>query len=273
MPRPLEPESAETSERLEIIYEDNHLLVVNKPAGLATMGDGDHTTLHSLAAAYLKQQYNKPHGAYVGIVSRLDSMVSGVVVLARTSKAAARLNAQFADHAKQLNRNLSGAASESVAVRKTYLAVIRAEPNRDAPLNADGWLEDQLYKDEQAHRMRSARALRDDTKPASLQYQTLMAEERHSIIAVAPMTGRKHQIRVQFAARGWPILGDRKYGSQTVWAGGGASNGIALHSLQLTIEHPTKKERMTFKCPPPVSWNCVRSRELEGRIRAMQWPE
>ncbi len=273
MPRPLEPDSFETSERLEVIYEDNHLLVVNKPAGLATMGDGDRTTLHSLAAAYLKEQYNKPHAAYVGIVSRLDSMVSGVVVLARTSKAAARLNSQFADHAKQLNRNSSGSARQTVAVRKTYLAVIRAEPHREAPLDAEGWLEDELYKDDQAHRMRAARAPREDAKPASLRYQTLIAEERLSIIAVAPLTGRKHQIRVQFAARGWPILGDRKYGSQTVWAGGGASNGIALHSLQLTIEHPTKKEQMTFKCPPPVSWNCVRSRELEGRIRAMQWPE
>ncbi len=125
--------------RLEVLYEDNHLLVVNKPAGIATMGDGDRLTLHSLAAAYLKEKYQKPHGVYVGIVSRLDSLVSGVVVLARTSKAAARLNTQFAEHAKCLNAGginafISKGSADAMSIRKTYLAVVRAEPHRSAPL-------------------------------------------------------------------------------------------------------------------------------------------
>ncbi|TWU19893.1 RluA family pseudouridine synthase [Allorhodopirellula heiligendammensis] len=256
--------------KLNVLYEDNHLLVVNKPAGLATMGDGDRTTLHSLAAAYLKQKYDKPHGVYVGIVSRLDSLVSGVIVLARTSKAAARLNTQFADHAQRLNAATSKPASRDrltpPSIRKTYLAVVRAEPHRAAPLAANGRLDDHLYKDDAAHRMRAAQASRDDAKPASLLFQTLTTSDHSSVLAVAPLTGRKHQIRVQLAARGWPILGDRKYGSQTEWP-----TGIALHSMQLTIEHPTRREPMTFVCPPPVAWNRVRSRELERQWDNLSW--
>ncbi len=265
--------------QLDVLYEDNHLLVVNKPAGLATMGDGGRPTLHSVAAAYLRDKYQKPHGVYVGIVSRLDARVSGVIVLARTSKAAARLNTQFAGHAQRLNA--SGAESpatvgESIpilkptsnppSIRKTYLAVVRAEPHRAAPLAASDRLDDFLYKDDGAHRMRAASGPRDDAKPASLIFQTLFTSDHSSVLAVAPLTGRKHQIRVQLAARGWPILGDRKYGSQTDWP-----TGIALHSLRLTIEHPTRREPMTFTCPPPVQWNRVRSRELEARWKDLSW--
>lgn len=256
--------------QLKILYEDNHLLVVNKPAGLATMGDGGRPTLHSLAAEYLKEKYNKPHSAYVGIVSRLDALVSGVIVLARTSKAAARLNTQFADHAKNLNLGTDSAPmpedSSSLSMRKTYLAVVRAEPHRSAPLADSGVLDDFLYKDDAAHRTRATSAPRDDAKLASLRFQTLFSSDHSSVLAVAPLTGRKHQIRVQLASRGWPILGDQKYGSQTEWP-----TGIALHSLQLTIEHPTRREPMTFTCPPPIAWNRVRSRELESQWNDLRW--
>lgn len=256
--------------QLKILYEDNHLLVVNKPAGLATMGDGDRPTLHTHAAAYLKEKYNKPHSAYVGIVSRLDALVSGVIVLARTSKAAARLNAQFADHAKTLNVGTDAAAAAGddapLSIRKTYLAVVRAEPHRSAPLADSGRLDDFLYKDDAAHRTRASSTRRDDAKPASLIFQTLFSNDHSSVLAIAPLTGRKHQIRVQLASRGWPILGDQKYGSETHWP-----TGIALHSLQLTIEHPTLREPMTFTCPPPVAWDRVRSRDLESRWNDLHW--
>ncbi|TWT75157.1 RluA family pseudouridine synthase [Allorhodopirellula solitaria] len=260
---------------LDVLYEDNHLLVVNKPAGLATMGDGDRATLHSLAGSYLKEKYEKPHGVYVGIVSRLDSLVSGVIVLARTSKAAARLNAQFAGHARDLNSKTgkpagggepAGGKNRPPSIRKTYLAVARAEPHRSAPLADRGQLDDFLYKDDDAHRMRAARTVREDAKAASLLFQTLASSDHSSVLAIAPLTGRKHQIRVQLAARGWPILGDRKYGSQTPWP-----TGIALHSHRLTIEHPTRREPMTFVAPLPVDWNRVRSRELLAKIDALSW--
>jgi len=259
-------------DEIDVLYEDNHLLVVNKPAGLPTMGDADRETLHSLAGAYLKRKFNKPHGVYVGIVSRLDSMTSGVIVLARTSKAAARLNTQFADNAKRLNRESATRGSSDAppgapeSIRKTYLAIVRPEPYGNAPLSPRGRMLDNLYKDDAAHRMRVTALPRDNAKPASLIYQTLASEPSHAFVAVAPLTGRKHQIRVQFAARGWPILGDRKYGSTAVW-----QSGIALHSYQLTIEHPTRREPMTFRCPPPESWASVETDNLGSPLSELNW--
>ena len=226
-----------------ILYEDNHLLVINKPAGIATMGvattNGEQReTLHSVAGAYLKQKYQKPHGVYVGIVSRLDAMTSGVIVLARTSKAASRLNEQFAQKAK------------SQDLEKCYLAIVRSEVPATPELPEVGRFSDFLYKDDAAHRMRAATNEREGAKLAELDYQTLHQGEDYRVISVVPKTGRKHQIRVQFASRGWPILGDRKYGASTRWA-----DGIALHSHRLTVQHPTRREPMTFECPPPPSWN------------------
>lgn len=226
---------------LDVLYEDNHLLVVNKPVRLATMGTADGETLHSLAGEYIKRKYNKPHGVYVGIVSRLDSMTSGVIVLARTSKAADRLNKQFA--AKSKSASPSG-------LQKEYWAIVRAEPNRSAQFADEGSWNDWLYKDEAAHRMRASVSPRDDAKVAELKYTTLHQSEELAVVSVLPITGRKHQIRVQFASRGFPVLGDRKYGSQSDW-----KEGIALHSRSLTIEHPTLKKMMTFECPPPPSWD------------------
>ncbi|WP_404304445.1 RluA family pseudouridine synthase [Neorhodopirellula lusitana] len=221
-----------------VIYEDNHLLVVNKPAGVSTMGDENRQTLHTLAGAYLKQKYQKPHGVYVGIVSRLDAMTSGVIVLARTSKAAARLNVQFAQK------------SSSKHLEKTYLAIVQATNGVAANLSDKGTLSDYLYKDDAAHRMRATAGPQDGAKLAELGYRMLHRSDSYQVMSVVPKTGRKHQIRVQFATRGWPILGDRKYGSPLQWA-----DGIALHSQRLTIEHPTRREPMTFECPPPESWN------------------
>lgn len=246
--------------KLDVIFEDNHLLVVNKPSGLVTMG-ADPTgpdprlTLHSLAGAYLKQKYDKPHGVYVGIVSRLDAMTSGVIVLARTSKAAARLNAQFA--AKSQNATTSGSSetSNSGGLLKSYLAIVQAEPNRSARLPEHSVWSDFIYKDDDAHRMRTCRQPRSDAKPAELSFHVQRrddAVERRggTLVRVLPLTGRKHQIRVQFASRGFPILGDVKYGSTFPWG-----DGIALHSESMTIQHPTLKTSMTFECRPPKSWN------------------
>ncbi len=218
---------------LDILYEDNHLLVVNKPAGIATMGSEAGPTVHSLAADYLKQRYDKPGKAYVGIVSRLDTMTSGVLVLTRTSKAAARLSQQF--------------AQKSTGINKVYLAVV------DPPLQADNeaWI-DWVRKDDRAHRMRVV-SQSGDAQEARLRYLTLGRATHNSLIAVQLLTGRKHQIRVQLADRGHPVVGDRKYGSPVPF-----SNGIALHSWRLQFVHPTLHQPMLFAATPPASWQPYR---------------
>ncbi len=214
---------------LDILYEDNHLLVVNKPAGIATMGAESGPTIHSLAADYLKRAYNKPGKAFVGIVSRLDSMTSGVLVLTKTSKAAARLSKQF--------------AAKSAEVTKVYLAAI------DSPLPRDNgeWV-DWVCKDDRAHRMRIV-SESGDAKEARLRYVTIGGEQDYCVIAIQLLTGRKHQIRVQLADRGHPVIGDRKYGSERRF-----SLGVALHSWRLQLLHPTLRESMWFAADPPNSW-------------------
>lgn len=245
---------------LEVLYEDNHLLVVNKPSGMATMGgtpsskslahDVSEPTLHQLAGSYLKQKYNKPHGVYVGIVSRLDRMTSGVIVLARTSKAAARLNPQFSAESHASRKPSPHAA------QKTYLAVVRANSITGDAIPPSGQWTDWIYKDDAAHRMRISDQPRPDAKPAELRYQLLHRSEspddQARVLMVTLMTGRKHQIRAQLSHRGYPILGDRKYKSDVPWP-----VGIALHSWLLTIEHPVRREPMTFVCAPPPAWDRV----------------
>lgn len=219
---------------LDVLYEDNHLLVVNKPAGIATMGAPSGPTIHSMAASYLKQNYNKPGKAFVGIVSRLDTMTSGVLVLARTSKAASRLSEQF--------------AAKREGLTKVYLAAI------DPPLDAGEavWI-DHVCKDDRARRMRIVDSSARDAKQARLRYFTLGSGDDHSIVAVQLLTGRKHQIRVQFADRGHPVIGDRKYGSPRKF-----SLGVALHSWRLKIIHPTLREPIWFTADPPASWKPFR---------------
>ncbi|MDG2219959.1 MAG: RluA family pseudouridine synthase [Rubripirellula sp.] len=217
---------------LDILYEDNHLLVVNKPTGIATMGaEPGSVTIHELAADYLKRKYNKPGNVYVGIVSRLDLMTSGVLVLARTSKAAARLSDQFAGRG-------------SFTSRKLYLAAVQGHPQP-----TDGEWNDLIYKDDAAHRMRVSPIQNAETRQAKLRYLTVNDTQSGSLLAIELLTGRKHQIRVQAAERGYAILGDRKYGSRAAFP-----TGIALHSWQLLLQHPTKRNPMSFEASPPKSW-------------------
>ncbi len=203
---------------LPVLYEDNHLLIVNKPARLATMGVGQGTTSAlTLAKTYLKHKYQKPGNVYLGVVSRLDSLATGALVFARTSKAAARLTEQF----------------KAGTVEKTYWALV--EGMIEPP--AGEWT-DYLSKDEAAHRMRIVTDKHAGAKRASLAYCFLRRVGRSptdscSLIEISLHTGRKHQIRVQFADRGHPILGDQKYGSTRPFP-----NGIALHSRRLAVPTP-----------------------------------
>jgi 23S rRNA pseudouridine1911/1915/1917 synthase len=215
---------------VSILYEDNHLLAINKPAGLPTMGAGHgHLTAADAAKEYLKRKYDKPGNVYLGVMSRLDAPVSGVLLFARTSKAAARLTEQF----------------KQGTVEKTYWAL--ANGKLDA---TSGEWSDWLVKDEAAERMRVVTAGRVGAKQAVLRYRRLASVgDGVVLVGIQLLTGRKHQIRVQFASRRLPILGDRKYGSTVPFP-----RGIALHSRRLVVEHPVKKERIELQAALPAYW-------------------
>lgn len=213
-----------------VLFEDNHLLVVNKPAGIATMGvTEDEPSVAKLAKEYLKQKYNKPGNVYLGVVSRIDALVSGVLVFARTSKAAARLSEQFRER----------------ETSKIYWAVVEQLPRGQAR-ELTHWVK----KDERLQRMVVTAANAEGAQQAQLIYRPLQKVAGGELLEVELLTGRKHQIRLQLATVGAPILGDRKYGSEKHFA-----HGIALHSRKLTIAHPVKKEPLEFIAPLPAAWN------------------
>lgn len=217
---------------LEILYEDNHLLVVNKPPGLATQGviEGVPSVV-TLAKQYLKRKYKKPGNVYLGVVSRLDSTVSGVLVLARTSKAADRLTKQF----------------QSGSVEKIYWALVESE---FAPQPPSGELSHWLLKNDRQRRMEVVPPRTRSAQHARLTYRMLDNEKLGTLLEVRLLTGRKHQIRLQLSDIGCPVLGDRKYGSRRPFA----ENTIALHCVRLALDHPTTQERKEFTCPPPPNW-------------------
>lgn len=219
---------------LEVLYEDNHLLVVNKQANLPTMGVGpDRISLLDLAKEYVRIKYHKPGNVYLGIVSRLDAPVTGVVVIARTSKAAARLSAAFRQR----------------EVEKVYWAVV------DGSLEpATGHLEHYLRKDERHRRVHTTHADCPGAQAAWLDYAVLARRAQHSLVEVRPGSGRKHQIRVQLAAHGQPVTGDRKYGSRSPFP-----LGIALHARSLALAHPVRAETMQFEAPLPSSWQKLKT--------------
>ena len=218
-----------THRPLKILFEDNHLLALLKPAGLATMGvaAGEDSLLNQ-ARQYIKTRYAKPGNVYLGVVSRLDEPVSGVVVFARTSKAAARLSEQFRGR----------------SVEKIYWAIVEGSIKPPS-----GQWNDYLLKDEPRRRMRRVGSEESGGQPARLEYRLLERLAAGSLVEISLHTGRKHQIRVQFADRGWPILGDRKYGATQPFPA-----GIALHSRRLAFDHPVSKQRIELEAPVPVPW-------------------
>ncbi|RMF99625.1 MAG: RluA family pseudouridine synthase [Planctomycetota bacterium] len=218
---------------IPVLYEDNHLLVLDKPAGLATMGLPEgHPTLLTWAKEYIRQRYHKPGNVYLGVVSRLDVPVSGVVLLARTSKAASRLSEQFRRH----------------LCRKRYWAILGGVPK-----TPEGELRHWIVHDKRFRRVHIEHAPTPLGREARLRYRTLAVEGRRALVEIELITGRKHQIRAQFAAIGHPIVGDLKYGSRESFP-----VGIALHGRWLTVVHPTKKEEQTFVAAPPKSWDAFR---------------
>ena len=215
---------------LDVLYEDNHVLAVLKPAGLATMGlaEGEPTVL-SLAKEYLRRRYEKPGGVFLGIVSRLDGPVTGVVVLARTSKAAARLTEQFRER----------------TVEKIYWAIVGGviQP-------AQGTMVDYLREHQRHRKVLICGPGDPGAKEARLSYEHLRPVDGDSLVEIRLETGRKHQIRVQLAARGCPILGDYKYGSRRTFV----ERGIALHARRVAFQHPVQDKRIELTAPLPESW-------------------
>ncbi|MBM3968052.1 MAG: RluA family pseudouridine synthase [Planctomycetes bacterium] len=213
----------------QILYEDNHLIVVDKPAGWIVQGaQPDQRSLLEEARQYIKAKYHKPGDVYLGVVSRLDAAVTGVVPFARTSKAAARLSEQFRERAAQ----------------KSYVALVEGVPQSRV-----GRLEHDLLRPPDETVTRVARPGDRNTLHAILQYDLVRSEAGMSLLQIELVTGRKHQIRCQLAAMGWPIAGDRLYGSRR-----GFPHGIALHCRQLVLLHPTTKQKIEIDAPLPVYW-------------------
>lgn len=229
---------------LRVLHEDNHLLAVAKPAGAPTQGaaPGVESVL-DMAKAYIAKKYDKPGNVYLGVVSRLDAPVTGLLLLARTSKAAGRLSEAF----------------RLRSVEKLYLATVEGEP----PPCPES-LVHHLVKDERNQRMVATHADAPGAQRAELSYEVLLSRGGRSLVAVRLLTGRKHQIRVQLAKIGCPILGDRKYGSSEPY-----EPGIALHAWRLGIEHPVRREPLELECGPPPRWGRWSpgdlAKALEGR--------
>lgn len=215
--------------KLEVLFEDNHCLAVNKPPRLLTAGDrtGD-VSLLELARDYIKSKYKKPGQVYLGVVHRLDRPVSGVVLFARTSKAAARLSEQFRQH--------------------TPIKIYQCLVEGDVP-ELSGTLINWVQKDTARNVVQIVLGDSGDAKRCVLQYTRLRGVGSNTLLEVTLGTGRSHQIRVQLAHAGMPICGDKKYGS-TVRLGG----AIALHAAALTFEHPVRHEPITVTAEFPDVW-------------------
>jgi 23S rRNA pseudouridine1911/1915/1917 synthase len=214
--------------RWPVFHEDNHLLVVYKPAGLLSQGDASGAdNLLDLCKSWLKARHGKPGRVFLGLVHRLDRPVAGVMVFARTSKAAARLSAQM----------------RARRVRKGYLAVVEGRMPA-----AEGRLCDRLVRGEHASRIADGGDA--SSREACLSYRVHAARDDRSLVAVALETGRKHQIRVQLAHAGCPVVGDVRYGASAPLPGG----PIALLAREIELDHPTQSGRLTFTAPLPAGW-------------------
>jgi len=205
---------------MRIIFEDNHLLVINKDAGVLVQGDktGD-TPLSDLAKAYVKEKYQKPGEVFMGVIHRIDRPVSGLVLMARTSKALERMNEQFK------NRE----------IEKKYLAVVRNRP----PANA-GNLVHWLIKNPETNVTKAYEKEVPNSMRSELNYKLIGELDGFYLLDVNPITGRPHQIRVQLASMNCPIVGDNKYG----YPRGNKDKSICLHAHQVKFMHPVKKEEM-----------------------------
>lgn len=216
---------------VKVIYEDNHLLVVEKPINILSQADNTNDIdMINILKKYLKEKYNKPGNVFVGLIHRLDRPVGGVMVFAKTSKCASRLSEQV--------RNKT--------MKKTYKAVIHKTMDKK-----EDTLRDYLYKDKKTNTVKVVSKNHKEAKEAILSYKTISKNKDFSLVEVDLKTGRAHQIRVQFSSRNHPLYGDNRYGK------GKVGEQIALWSNKLEIIHPTTKEKLTFisEVPNTYPWN------------------
>ena len=220
-----------------ILHEDYHLIAVNKPAPLLTQAPPAVPSLEAAVKAYIKEKHAKPAGVYLGIPHRLDRPVSGVVVFARNTKAAQRIHAQFQEH----------------SVRKVYWAAVEGEVTPDT-----GTWDDWMRKIAEEARVVRAAEGEPGAKLATLEYRVLRRLPGNTtLLELAPLTGRMHQLRVQLAWRGHPVLGDVIYGSGRPFGPTGEyprDRVIALHARRLTITHPITKQQLVLEAPLPAYW-------------------
>lgn len=199
---------------IKVLYEDNHLIAVLKPINVPTQKDSSNDIdMVSLVKDYLKKKYNKPGNVYLGLLHRLDRPVSGVLLFAKTSKAAERMTKEIKNH----------------NVRKTYYAVVEGKVDKK------GTFIDKLLKDEKTNFVRVS----DKGKEAKLEYELICYKNNYSLVKINLITGRTHQIRVQFSSRGYPLYGDQRYNKKD-------KNQIALFSSSIEFTHPVTKEHLTI---------------------------
>lgn len=222
---------------LNILYEDNHIIVVEKKPNILSQSDitGDIDLL-SMVKRYVKERYNKPGNVYVGLVHRLDRPVGGIMVFAKTSKAAKRLNEQIKNH----------------EFKKTYLAVL------DGTLkNKNDKLVNYLYKDEKLKKSMVVDKSHLKAKLSELNYEVIGYNDDKTIVKINLITGRHHQIRVQFSNIGYPLVGDQLYGKEN-------KKQIMLYAYKLEFIHPTTKEKMTYQILP--EWKELENETIIHRL-------
>ncbi len=227
-------------QKLKVIYEDNHIIVVEKTPNIPSQSDktGDIDML-TFVKQYIKEKYNKPGNVYLGLVHRLDRPVGGIMIFAKTSKAASRLSNQVREK----------------IFKKEYLAVVDGKIT-----TRSGTLENYLYKDERNNMSKVVNSNKKNAKLAKLDYKVLIYDEikNLTLVEINLHTGRHHQIRVQLSNAGHSIFGDQKYGKR------GKGKQIALWAYKLTINHPITNEEMTFKCLPESTgtWCILKEKQI-----------
>ncbi len=224
---------------MKVLYEDNHIIAVEKPAGVLTQGDksGD-VSLFNMVKDYLKEKYQKPGNVFLGLVHRLDKPVQGIVLFAKTSKGASRLSEQFRNH----------------TIQKTYHGIVIGRPKQQK-----GSIKEQVNKisffaegftnktdEELLAEIKKA----TKTRTAELEYEVVKSNEKYSLLKILPKTGRFHQIRIQMQQMGCPILGDEKYGAQNALH----DRSIALAATAIEFKSATDNKEIKLEIPLPESW-------------------
>ena len=222
---------------MTVLYEDNHLIAVNKTNNEIVQGDktGD-TPLSEIVKKWLKEKHNKPGNVFIGVTHRLDRPVSGVVLFAKTSKALPRMNEMF----------------KNGEVKKTYWAIVKTPPPA-----AEGELVHWLVRNEKQNKSYAYPTEKPNAKKAILSYKLIARSDRYCLLEVDLKTGRHHQIRCQLAKMGCPIKGDLKYGAER----SNPDGGICLHARRASFVHPVSKESISIEAPTPVDklWQALTS--------------